>query len=236
MSASSGSRHSRGFTLIELLVALTIFAVMAVSMFIAFNNVQTSKEVTDRASDRLKAYQIAFNIIGQDMMQMTPRPIRNEYGDLQYALRYSSDDGHLVFTRTGWTRSHFFTKYPRSDEQRVDYYLEDGKLMRAYWHNLDRAPGTKPVRTMLLKGISDFSVKFLYDDRITNPAQPTYNKLIDHWPPDNMIPPVGTSTAAAVPPKVYFALPKAIDLTFDTDDLGKIHRSYLVPNGADEVF
>lgn len=234
MANNSGAHaKNQGLTLIELLIAITIFAIMTVSMFIAFDNVQKAKDITDRASARLKDYQVAFNRIGQDMLQITPRPTRDEYGDPKGALSYTSD-GPLEFTRTGWTRSRFFTKNQRSELQRVQYYLEDGKLVRAYWRTLDLAPGQQPERTVLLDGVSEFSVKLLYDDK-TNASNVEYNKLVDTWPPDN-VKPVSQPATSFLPDKSYTMLPKAIDLILVTDDLGKIDRSYLVAHGADEVF
>src|SRR5690606_5494898 len=125
------------------------------------DNVQKSKDVTDRASARLKEYQSAFNRISQDIQQIYPRPVRDEYGDSQYALLYT-EGSEFTFTRSGWSRSSFFTKHPRSELQRVSYYLEDGKLMRAHWRTLDRPPQDQPVRTVLLDGVSELSFKFMY--------------------------------------------------------------------------
>lgn len=220
-------------TLIELLIAMAIFAVMAVSMFIAFDNVQRAKDITDKASDRLRQYQSAFNRIGQDLQQMTPRHVRDEFGDLQFALKLESDNS-LVFTRAGWTRSAFFNKQPRSELQRVQYYLEDGNLMRAYWKSLDLAPGDQPQRTRLLEGVSELKFQFFYIDN-TNPDQPEF-KRIEQWPPQEALPASPASPTAPLTDKAYMMLPRAIEIGLTTDDLGVITRSYLVASGADEVF
>lgn len=225
--------RSRGLTLIELMIAMAIFAIMAVSMFIAFDNVQRAKEVTDRASERLKQYQSAFNRIGQDLQQITPRYVRDEYGDLRYALQLESD-GSLVFTRTGWTRSAFFNKQPRSELQRVQYYLENGNLMRAYWKSLDLGPGDQPKRTLLLESVSELKFQFFYIDN-TNPDQPEFKK-IEQWPPQETLPATPAEASAVLTEKAYIILPNAIEIALTTDDLGAINRSYLVAGGADEVF
>lgn len=226
--------HDRnaGLTLIELMIAMAIFAIMAVSMFIAFDNVQTAKEVTDQASARLKAYQSAFSRIGQDLQQIIPRPVRDEYGDMQYALRLDSDSS-LHFTRAGWTRSAFFSKNPRSNLQRVQYYLEDGKLMRAHWKALDLAPGEQPKRSVLLEDVSELKFRFFYFD-LTDPARPE-PKTIEEWPPSTLLPSTQPEPTF-LPPQAYIITPKAIEIMVTTADMGLISRSYLVADGADEVF
>jgi general secretion pathway protein J len=221
-----------GLTLIELLIAMAIFAVMAVSMFIAFDNVQKAKEVTDKSSERLRQYQSAFNRIGQDLQQLVPRPVRDEYGDPKYAMQ-REDDGSLVFTRAGWTRSAFFNKHPRSNLQRVQYYLEDGNLMRAYWNSLDIAPAEKPVRTVLLEGVSELKFQFYYVD-YTNPEEPKY-PTIDQWPPPEILPSSPPTMSFMLEP-AFIILPEAIEIGMTTEDLGAITRSYLVAGGAEQVF
>ncbi|MEZ5507690.1 MAG: prepilin-type N-terminal cleavage/methylation domain-containing protein [Gammaproteobacteria bacterium] len=47
LASKNTAIKQRGLTLIELLIAIAIFAIMATSMFIAFDNVQKAKEVTD---------------------------------------------------------------------------------------------------------------------------------------------------------------------------------------------
>lgn len=234
LPANGFTHRSRGLTLIELLIALTIFAVMATSMFIAFDNVQKAKDVTDRASSRLKEYQSAFNRIAQDIQQIYPRPVRDEYGDSQYSLLYT-EGSEFTFTRSGWSRSSFFTKHPRSELQRVSYYLEDGKLMRAYWRTLDRPPQDQPVRTVLLNGVSELSFKFMYGN-IKDKDDPL-NGMHNEWPPVQLR---AASQAGATlpfyPPREYLILPNAVEITVVTDDLGTIYRSFLVASGAEHVF
>lgn len=227
-------QRSAGLTLIELLIAMSIFAVMAVSMFIAFDNVQRAREITDQSSARLRQYQSAFNRIGQDLQQINPRFTRDEYGDAQYALRLDGD-GSLLFTRSGWTRSAFFNKYPRSEMQRVQYYLENGDLMRAYWRSLDAAPGEQPERTRLLTGVSELKFRFFYRDN-SDPNNPDQPKTIDQWPPQETLPASPPEPAFIPADKAFLILPSAIEMALTTDDLGAISRSYLVADGLDEVF
>lgn len=224
--------HQQGLTLIELLIALAIFAVMAASMFVAFDNVQKAKEITDRSSLRLKQYQSAFNRIAQDLQQIYPRPVRDENGDKEYALDYV-EGAEFKFTRTGWSRSSFFTQHPRSELQRVFYYLEDGKLMRAYWRTLDRPVQDQPVRSVLLEGVSELRFKFIYKN-LADSNDPV-NGMHDEWPPTALrtSAPAG---ASLYPARQEQILPNAIEITVTTDDMGAIYRSFMVASGAEYVF
>ena len=236
LPASHWGQRSQGLTLIELLIAMAIFAIMSASMFIAFDNVQKAKDVTDRASARLKQYQSAFNRIAQDLQQLYPRPARNEFGDLVFALEYT-EGSDFSFSRTGWSRSSFFTKNPRSELQRVTYYLEDGKLMRAYWRTIDRPPQEQPVRTVLLDGVSELSFKFMYGNITDN--QDPLNDIHNEWPPTQLRTAVQAGAGAAnpfLPDRQYLILPNAIEITVTTDDLGQIYRSFMVASGAEYVF
>lgn len=224
--------YQQGLTLIELLIALAIFAVMAASMFIAFDNVQKAKDLTDRASLRLKQYQSAFNRIGQDLQQLYARPTRNEYGDLEFALEYS-EGSEFRFTRTGWSRSSFFTKHPRSELQRVFYYLEDGKLMRGYWRTLDRPPQEQPVRTVLMDGVSELSFKFIYTN--VKDANDPANGMHAEWPPASLRN-ITSGPATFYPARPYLILPDALEISVTTQDLGTLQRSYLIASGAEYVF
>ena len=224
----------RGLTLIELLIAMAIFAVMTVSMFVAFDNVQKAKEVTDKASLRLQQYQSAFNRIAQDIPQIQSRPARNEYGDLEFSLSYT-EGAEFAFTRAGWARSRFFTKNPRSELQRVTYYLEDGKLMRAYWRTLDRSPQDQPVRAVLLDGVSELKFKFMYRNLEDN--QDPLNGIHAEWPPTQLRAATQSGTRNEfIPAREYLILPNAVEITVKTDDMGEIYRSFLVASGAEYVF
>lgn len=217
------NQHQRGMTLIELLVAMAIFAVMTSSMFIAFNSFQKAKEVTDVNAERLKQYQIAFNIISRDIQQMAPRAIRDEFGSETrlYALRAESDNA-IEFSRYGWNRSPF-SKTKRSEIQRVSYYLEEKKLMRASWRVLDRAEDTTPSRTELLDEVESLSFLFFYQDK--------QNKWKEEasWPPYSMMS-GGSGDPTHIPEREFILLPKVLDIKLTTSDMGEFNRKFLIAN------
>lgn len=216
-------RSHQGLTLIELLIAMAIFAVMSAAMFLTFDSFQKGKQVTEASAQRLKHYQIAFNILSRDLQQMIPRPVRDEFGSDAPLYSMQSDTGSdIEFTRAGWNRSPF-SKVKRAELQRVSYYLEEKKLMRGSWRVLDRAEDTAPDRTELLDGVESLSFVFYYLDK-----QSTMQST-DAWPPDSMK--VGASaTPVSVPEREYLLLPKVVEMKLTTEDMGAITRKFLVAN------
>ncbi len=216
-------RKEKGLTLIELLIAMAIFAVMSASMFIAFDSFQKSKEVTENSAERLKRYQLAFNILTRDFQQMLPRPVRDEFGSEVPLYALQSEVGSDVeFTRAGWNRSPF-SKVKRAELQRVTYYLEEKKLMRGSWRVLDRAEDSVPDRTELLDGVENLSFLFYYQNK--------QNKLAttEVWPPDSMKKGV-SNNLSHVPEREYLLLPRIVEMKLITEDMGELTRKFLIAN------
>ena len=216
-------RSQLGLTLIELLIAMAIFAVLSASMFIAFDSFQKGKVVTEANADRLKAYQLAFNILARDFQQMLPRPVRDEFGSETPLYALKSDVGSEVeFTRAGWNRSPF-SKVKRAELQRVAYYLEEKKLMRGSWRVLDRAEDSVPDRSELLDGVEGLSFVFYYQDK--------QNKMVstDVWPPASMK--KGEVVEPAhVPEREFLLLPRVVEMKLTTEEMGEITRKFLIAN------
>jgi len=147
---------TKGFTLLELLVALTIFAVIATLAYSGLNTVLTTRLQIERHTNQLAQLQMTFARLGRDIEQYLPRPIRNEYGDLQPAFQGTVTT--LELTCAGWRNP---AQQPRSSLQRVAYQVVDNTLWRIYWPVLDRAQDTKPLRTSLLKDVSEIRLRFL---------------------------------------------------------------------------
>ncbi len=227
------NKNVRGMTLIELLIAMAIFAVMSASIFITFNSFQKTKEVTESSADVLKAYQLAFNIMARDIQQMAPRPVRNEFSDLSPALSVNNDPV-MEFTRAGWNRSPFL-KSKRSELQRVAYYVEDQKLMRASWKVLDRAQDSNPTRTPLLEGVEYIKFEMHYQDEEEN------WQITETWPTDKVIQSpdgsggyLGTPTSMPLLDKI--SLPTVVDVRMKTAHFGDINRKFLIASKYSEIY
>lgn len=139
----------RGFTLIEILVALVVFSVIGlISSQLMSRTIQSNELLRDRGA-YLSEVQRAMQMMQRDVLQITQRPIRDQYGDPMQSL-VIGNDGAIEFSRTGWRNP---LNLPRSEVQRVGYLLQDNKLLRAYWPVMDRAQDTEPAYQTLLENV-----------------------------------------------------------------------------------
>jgi general secretion pathway protein J len=203
-------RRTRGFTLIELLVALSITALI---MAIAYGGLGALSRQANSSRDtmlRLRQVQLAMDILSRDFAQLEPRPVRDGLGSTSPALLAGpSNVPPIEFTRGGWGNPLGTT---RSTEERVAYSLEDGKLMRSWWPELDGQAQVVPAKEVLLTDVS--SIKFQYMDGTSKSFQ-------DIWPPTQTAPPSAGTHAQA---QVGAALPVAVSITVTLKDLGDITR------------
>ena len=140
---------SRGFTLIEVLIVLGIFGIIGmVSAQIVSRTLDNNRVLTERG-ERLAAGQRSMQILQRDLLQISPRGIRDQLGDPLEPLLIGSV-GMIEFTRFGWRNP---LGRPRSELQRVGYIVQEDTLFRAYWMVLDRAPDSEPQLQELLKGV-----------------------------------------------------------------------------------
>ena len=203
-------RRTQGFTLIELLVALSITALI---MAIAYGGLGALSKQADASRDsmqRLRQVQLAMDIISRDFAQLEPRPVRDGLGaEISPALLAGPDNvPPIQFTRGGWGNPLGTT---RSTEERVAYSLEDGKLVRSWWPELDGQAQVQPAKEVLLADVS--SIKFQYMD----PASKSFQ---DIWPPTQTTP----ASTRINPALTGAILPVAVSITVTLKDLGDITR------------
>lgn len=195
-------RPSSGFTLIEILVAMVIVAVIGVLAYGGLHGVINEREQTSARMRRLQHIQQAFAIMTRDFSQLEPRPVRDPLGGTPLAALVSTPQSQppLIFTRGGWSNP---LADVRSTEERVAYQLDNKRLDRLSWPELDVPAQSKPVKQVLLTNVSAFDVLFMDDA----------GKWQTQWPPLNV-------SAAAYLSK----LPRAVEVRVTLKGLGRITR------------
>jgi len=203
-------RYARGFTLIELLVAITITAIIMVTAYGGLRAITNNEDHSRAADKRLRQLQLAMKIMEEDFTQLEPRPVRDGLGGTQPPLLAGPQNvPPIVFTRGGWSNPLGVT---RSTEERVAYSLEDGKLMRSWWPELDGQAQVVPAKESLLEDVS--SIKIQYMDATSKTFQ-------DVWPPTQSVPAQGTRAPTQA---VNYPLPIAVSITITLKDVGDVTR------------
>ncbi|MFK7829226.1 MAG: type II secretion system minor pseudopilin GspJ [Congregibacter sp.] len=210
-------RGNQGFTLVEVLIALAITVLVAGAAYSGISAVLSGAEQLRESGQRMVELNRAFSLLSRDLRFIVNRGVRDEFGTLQPAL----SGGPLAFypltlTRAGW---HNGQELPRSDLQRVHYYLEDGALWRAYSPVLDRASDAPLQQIRLIEGVESIELRFLAS---AESLEADRSLVVDtrNWA-SNWIADPG-SPAALVPPE-------AIEMRLLFEDLGEVRRFYVLP-------
>lgn len=202
-----GTELEQGFTLLELLVALSIFSMLSVMAYGGLQTVITTKQISNKNADRVAEIQLFMMRLSNDLRQSVPRTIRDEYGDFIPAMRSAQNsDESTVWTRAGYRNP---AQLRRSNLQRVAYQLEQQKLIRLTWPVLDRAQDTPVLKTEVLSGIDAIEWRFLNYE----------NEWLSDWP--------DSQENAALS-----ALPKAVEITLEFADWGKVKRLILLASAG----
>ncbi len=192
----------RGFTLLEVLVAMAIFAVISVLAYGGLMVVLDQRALADEQADAWRELQFAVQLLGRDLQQLQPRPVRDEIGD-RYVPAFQSRPGSayaLELTRGGWTNP---AGLPRATLQRVAYRVEDGALQRIYWPVLDRTLNTEPVVTRLIEELEGLELRML-------DGQGGWHT---QWPPP------GLAGDGAL-----YTLPRAVEVAVESPRFGRVWR------------
>lgn len=192
-----------GFTLLELLIAITIFAIIGALALGGYNQLLAQRARADESMARIRITQLAVTRIAQDFVQLEPRPVRDATAQTQRPALMTEAGGlyAVEFTRSGWSNP---AGVQRPTLQRVAYRVQDNKLYREYWTVLDRTLATTPVEVDLLDKVTNFSLRFMDQNRQWQTS----------WP----------MGAAGAPSERARALPLAVEFTLQLEDWGEIKR------------
>lgn len=195
-------RAPTGFTLIELIVVIAVFGVFAAMAYGGLNYVLTARRDIEVQLDRTAEWQKAFQRLRNDVELAAPRTARDGFGQPQAAFLFETFGARIEFTRSGWRNPLFL---PRASLERVVYRYDEKtkELLRETWRVLDRAQDGEPQKLVLLGRIDDARWRFMDSNR----------QWQQRWPPSTTT--TASTTASA-------QLPKAIELTLDTKDWGKV--------------
>lgn len=143
-------KRIQGFTLLEVLVSVVLFAIMASMAYAGLNHIIRSSEQIKRSNQSMADLQFALFSIENDVLQLTHRSIRDDYGDSKNALVLTKES--IELSRSGWQN---FLQMPRSSIQRVAYNVEDELLKRRFWLTLDRTLEQQAVSSVILNDVAD---------------------------------------------------------------------------------
>ena len=98
-------KRCRGLTLIELLVALFVFAIMATLAYSEIGRLINNAEFLENSMARMQAIQTTMRFLESDLLQVAPRPVRDELGEgLVGAIQTSATSQFaLELSRGGWS-------------------------------------------------------------------------------------------------------------------------------------
>lgn len=196
--------RARGFTLLEMMAAIAIFAVFATVAYGSLNALIDLYRQGEVQVERMAELQRTLSLLGDDLLQVQPRGIREEFhGDFVHAVLAGEDKAYaLEFTRGGRSNPGGAR---RSTLQRVAWSLDGERLVRTHWAMLDRAPESPAVVTPLLDGVMRAEWRFLDGDGEWHVTWPTLDRLEG----------------------VHDDVPSAVEVTLELRDWGEVSRVFV---------
>ncbi len=212
MKQGVGLNRARGLTLMEMLVAIAIFALLGVMAYTVLDQVLRSGDRVTVERRFWSGLSMCFARLQDDLSQARPRTVRDDDGEVLPAFIIRPADlralgaPQLEFTRGGGL---VIGSVVRSDLQRVGYELQGGVLWRLSWPVLDRAPDTMPVKSAILREVTEFKVRAFTQDQLWS----------DLWP---QLPGAAVSNGPSNP------LPRGVEIMLAIRGRGRFTRLFLV--------
>lgn len=187
-----------GFTLVELLVALLIFSLLAAAGAAMLSFSVRAQAAASAKLDDIGALSRLSAALSADLAQADPRPTRDLDGHELPPFTGESGSASapmIQLSRRGWTN---LDGAGRSDLQKVDYMLANGRIERIAYPMLD---GAQPLpASSLIERVADVRLRYRIDGGWS-----------DRWQ--------GTPQAP---------LPQAMEMTITRDDGRQYRQLFLV--------
>ncbi len=195
---------------------MVILAILSVLAYGGLNAVMRAQDHSVKAANELKNLQLAMRYMERDFRQLSTRPTRDQFGDLQPSL-YTTNTPLLTLTKSGWHNPGGLT---HSQMQRVSYDIVDQVLVRQVWQALDGGDEEDVLETTLLENVDKLEFRF----------QNEQGDWEEDWPPagqsvpsaGQVAPPNGQAASASV--TGGSPIPRMLEFTITAEPWGKIQR------------
>ena len=157
----STARQS-GVTLLELLIVIAVFSIISAAAYSGLQNSLKAEENFSASMKDLEAVQMSLTLFQRDIMQLTPRAVRDAFGDNEAAI-VLFNGRELRFTRGGNFSS---LKLDQTELTRVAYSVQDEQLIRSHWRRLDSTQGDQPLRASLLSKVTRLQIRVLDQNNV----------------------------------------------------------------------
>lgn len=150
-----------GFTLIEVLLAMSITAITAIMAYQAMDSAGRLSEVIQDEGDGLQKLSSAMSLMAQDFRHISIRKVRDPEGGKRLKLAFEFNEFSspmLAFTRTGKVNPQV-ERFQRDHLERVNYHLEDEKLIRSSWSMTDHYDSDDAQHVVLFRDIQSFKLE-----------------------------------------------------------------------------
>ncbi|HMY39498.1 MAG TPA: type II secretion system minor pseudopilin GspJ, partial [Marinagarivorans sp.] len=205
----------RGFTLIEVLIAIVIMAIIATLTGQALHTATTSSDATNDAVKRLNSVDRTWTLLEADLRNTLPRAIVPSMGEpIPPLIANRSSDYWLRVFRGGVVNP---LHAPRSELVRIGYRLTDNVLWRDTWVNIASLDERDALKQKLMTDVKDIVIRVLSNSATSLAAGP----WLQDWP------------ASGVQAN---QLPRALEVTIQTEDYGEMKRLFPLLAGEDFVY
>ena len=83
-------QQQSGFTLIEVLVALAVFGVLTALAYMSLGQTLANSDLLTERMERLQSIQRTMSYLSGELLQVVPRPIREDFGSAPQPALQSS--------------------------------------------------------------------------------------------------------------------------------------------------